>query len=137
MKNKCVNYGVWLIIAWPLLGILFSLGLLFASVLGAVILFLLCVIVIVIYVMIEPTSYVIDEKGLTIVCRFKKTFLPWNEVSKIEPHYDPIFRMLFIKHYVIYRKNCGKLPKRKECIIKTNKTTRLLKAYFPGRIAAF
>ena len=137
MNNKCVNYGFWLMIALPILGMLFSLGLLYASILWSVILFLLCSAMIVLYVMIEPTSYVIDEKGLTIVCGFKKTFLSWDKVSKIERHYDTMFRMLFVKHYIIYQKDCLKLPKRKDCIIKTKKTTKLLKAYFPGKIAEF
>lgn len=137
MKNKCVNHGFWLIIALPVLGILFSLGLLYASILWAVILFLLCAAMIVVYVLTEPTSYIIDEKGISIVCGFKKTFLSWDAVEKIEVYYDTMFRMLFIKHYVLYQRHSGGLPKRKECIMKTRKTTRLLKTYYHGKIAEF
>ena len=137
MKNKCVNYGFWMIIALPILGILFSLGLLYASILWAIILFLLCASMIVTYVLIEPTSYIIDEKGVTIICGFKRAVLSWNAVTKIEIYYDPMFRLLFMKHYVLYQRNCKRPPKRKECIIKTKKTTKLLKAYYPGRVTDF
>jgi hypothetical protein len=83
---------------------------------------------------IEPIFFIIEAKGIMSRGIFKKYSVTWKEIKSIDVKYDPFFRALFIRDYVLTVHNSFRCPRRFFRIIKCRKTQLLLKQNAPINI---
>lgn len=136
MKHKCFNFKFAILTSLPTIGLAMSLysviyfqtlmqmfvvGLLFGT---------LCLCFLIFLLINEPLYYCIDDNGIEIHSFIRKKLYTWRAVISIKLVYDNIFKFLFIKDYVICHTKGGKYVRRMDRIVKSKKTTMLIKRYY-------
>ena len=135
MKKHYINYKLLLLNLLPFLGVLTSICFfLFSDSSGLYIGFvflLLSLSTIIILLYIEPIFFVIDNQGIISVGFFKKISVTWKEIKSIDIRYDPFFKVLFVKDYVLTVHPAFNCPQRFFRIFKCHRTQLLLKQNAP------
>lgn len=138
MKKYCINYKLFLLELLPFLGaltstcfFLFSYG---SGVYIGFVFLLLSLSNMIILLYIEPILFVIDNQGIMSVGFFKKLSVTWKEIKSIEVRYDPFFKVLFVKDYVLTAHIAFNCPRRFFRVLKCHKTQLLLKQNAPTNI---
>lgn len=135
MKKYFFNYKLLFLELLPILGILTSVCFfLFSNSSGLYVGFvflLLSLSTMIILLYIEPFFFKIDAKGITSIGIFKKHSVTWKEIKSIDEKYDPFFKVLFIRDYVLTVHNSFRCPRRFFRIVKCHKTQLLLNLNAP------
>ena len=135
MKKYCINYKLLLLNLFSFGGVLTSICFfLFSYSSGLYIGFvflLLSLSTTIILLYIEPIVFVIDNQEIISVGFFKKYSVTWKEIESIDISYDPLFKVLFVKDYVLTVRTTFDCPQRFFRIFKCHRTQLLLKQNAP------
>lgn len=133
MDHRVVNFKFYLLMALVIPVFVLSVSLVcfsygFARLLG-IILIVLSLSYCMIILSLEPLYYIIDESGIFIRLVFSEKNYMWKEIASMNEVYDAVFGSLFVKDYIIHKKNNFKEVRRNERIVKCKKSTALIKKY--------
>ena len=138
VESKCYNYKFFLLLLFPLAGVMISTILLISTSISFFLSFGMCLISSVLFielVFLEPVYYTINAKGVEVVCVFKRYYFAWKQIKSVELRFDVFFEFLFVKDYIIISDTSSGTVKRYERIMKYTKTNKLMELYGKSKIS--